>query len=102
MYRYIKNDKSSAVSQSITKNMPSLMQSQLICELKENILEDEVFENALENDLTLRKGDCIVSCDIAHQNFKIPKNRVVEHVTSGRCRNSLGSGSKDVSVFIHG
>ena len=98
----VRDDKSSAVSQSITKNMPSLMQSQPVCELKENILEDEVFENASENDLTPRKGDCIVSCDIAHQNFKIPKTRVVEHVTSGRCHNSLGSGSKDVSVFIHG
>ena len=94
----IKHGKSSAVSQNITKKMPSLLQNQPLCELKENTLEDEVFENASENDLMPRKGDCIVSCDIAHQNFKIPKNRVMEHVTSGSCRTPLDQEAK-ISVF---
>ena len=98
----IKDDKGSVVTQNITEKMPSPMQSQPLYELKKNILEDEVFENTSESDLMLRKDESIVSGDIAHQNFKIPKNRVVEHVTSGSCCNALGSGSKDVSVFIHG
>ena len=98
----IKDDKGSVVTQNITEKMPSPMQSQPLYELKKNILEDDVFENTSESDLMLRKDESIVSGDIAHQNFKIPKNRVVEHVMSGSCRNALGSGSKDVSVFIHG
>ena len=98
----IKDDKGSVVSQNITEKMLSPMQSQPLYELKKNILEDDVFETTSESDLMLRKDESIVSGDIAHQNFKIPKNRVVEHVTSGSCRNALGSGSKDVSVFIHG
>lgn len=98
----INDDKSSSVSQSMAEKMPSPMQSQPLCELKKNLLEDEVFENALESDLMSRKGDSVVPCDIAHQNIKIPKNRVVEHVMSGSCCNTLGSGSKDISVFIHG
>ena len=98
----IKDDKSSVVSQRIVKEMPSPMQSRPLYELKKSLLEDEVFENASESDLVLRKGDSIVSCGIAHWKFKIPKNRVVEHVTSGTCHNTLGSGSKDISVFIHG
>ena len=98
----IKDDKSSSVSQSMVKEMPSPMQNQPLCELKKNLLEDEVFENASESDVVSRKGDSMVSCDIAHWKFKIPKNRVVEHVTSGACHNTLGSGSKDISVFIHG
>lgn len=98
----IKDDKSSVISQNITKKMSSSMQSQPLCDLKKNILEDEVFENTSETDLILRKGDCIASHDLTHQNFKIPKNRDVEQVKSGSCRNTLGSGSKDVSVFIHG
>ena len=98
----IKDDKSSSVSQSIVKEMPSPMQNQPLCELKKNLSEDEVFENASESDVVSRKSDSMVSCDIAHWKFKIPKNRVVEHVTSGACHNTLGSGSKDISVFIHG
>ena len=98
----IKDDKGSVFSQNITEKMLSPMQSQPLYELKKNILEDEVFENTSESDLMSRKDESIVSGDIAHQNFKIPKKRVVEHMTSGSCRNALGSGSKDISVFIHG
>ena len=98
----IRDDKGSLVFQNNTEKMLSPMQSQPLYELKKNILEDEVFENPSESDLISRKGDSTVSGDIACQNFKIPKNRVREHVMSGSCRNALGSGSKDISVFIHG
>lgn len=94
--------KGSVLSQKIPEKMLSSMQSQPLYELKKDILEDEVFENTSESDSVLRKDDSIVSGDIACQNFKIPKTRVSEHVMSGSCRNALGSGSKDISVFIHG
>lgn len=94
--------KGSVLSQKIPEKMLSSMQSQPLYELKKDILEDEVFENTSESDSVLRKDDSIVSGDIARQNFKIPKTRVSEHVMSGSCRNALGSGSKDISVFIHG
>lgn len=98
----IRDDKGCVLSQNITEKVLSPMQSQPLYELKKDILEDEVFENTSESDSVLRKDDSIVSGDIAHQNFKIPKNRVAKHVMSGSCRNALGSGSKDISVFIHG
>ena len=98
----IKDDKSSAASQNTTKKMPSPTEKQPLCDLKKNILEDEVFENTSETDLTSRKDDCAQSCDIAHQNFKIPNDRNVEHVRSESCCNNIGSGCKDISVFIHG
>ena len=93
----IKDGKSSAIPQNTTKKMPSLSEKQPLFDLKKNILEDEVFENTSETDLTSRKDDCTASCDIAH-----PKNRKVDHVLFGSCSNTLGSGNKYISVFIHG
>ena len=93
----IKDGKSSAIPQNTTKKMPSLSEKQPLFDLKKNILEDEVFENTSETDLTSRKDDCTASCYIAHQ-----KTRKVDHVLSGSCSNALGSGNKYISVFIHG
>jgi len=93
----IKDGKSSAIPQNTTNKMPSLSEKQPLFDLKKNILEDEVFENTSETDLTSRKDDCTASWDIAHQ-----KTRKVDHVLSGSCSNTLGSGNKYISVFIHG
>lgn len=89
--------KSSAIPQNTTKKMPSLSKKQPLFDLKKNILEDEVFENTSETDLTSRKDNCTASCDIAHQ-----KTKKVDHVLSGSCSKTLGSGNKYISVFIHG
>lgn len=93
----IKDGKSSAIPQNTTKKMPSLSEKQPLFDLKKNILEDEVFENTSETDLTSRKDDCTASCYIAHR-----KTRNVDHVLSGSCSNTIGSGNKYISVFIHG
>ena len=93
----IKDGKSSAIPQNTTKKMPSLSEKQPLFDVKKNILEDEVFENTSETDLTSRKNDCTASCYIAHR-----KTRNVDHVLSGSCSNTIGSGNKYISVFIHG
>lgn len=93
----IKDGKSSTIPQNTTNKMPSLSEKQPLFDLKKNILEDEVFENTSETDLTSRKDNCTASWDIAYQ-----KTRKVDHVLSGSCSNTLRSGNKYISVFIHG
>lgn len=97
------DNKSSVVLDINTDKKSSSLQNQPFDDLKKNLFEDDVFENAAETDLRSRKLDRRTGLsDTGQHSFKIPENKTVEHVKSVSCSNPPGFGSKDITIFIQG
>ncbi|KAL9966171.1 hypothetical protein ACROYT_G024209 [Oculina patagonica] len=95
------DNKSSVIVENATKS--SSVQNQPLDDLKKNLFEDDVFENAAETDQKSRKLDQRTGLsDTGQHSFKIPQNKTVEHVKSVSCSNILGLGGKDITIFIQG
>ena len=62
----------------------------------------EVFENITCEDQRLRNDDSRVSSVLEQNCFKVPGERNVEHAKSERSGNVVGSGNKNLSIFIQG
>ena len=96
------NNKSSDIKENFTDKKTSSVQNQPLDDLKKNLFEDDVFEDAAETDVRSRKLGRRIGLRGGDHSFKIPENRTVEYVKSVSCSSTLGLGGRDISIFIQG